>query len=274
VHDAPAAMDWRERGAVTEIKDQGRCGSCWAFSTTGAVEGAHAIKTGALISLSEQELVECDQTDQGCNGGDMMAAFEFIKANGGLCAEADYPYANETRLNGTAGACKAQSCTRRATVAGFHALQQNNETALKLAVGSIGPVSVSIEADQPGFQFYKSGIFSGVCGTSLDHGVLVVGYGEAPSHPATATLLDPTQKCSAHPACVSQGWSGDCCPRHAGDMLKCCDVPVPNATVPYWIVKNSWTTRWGEDGYIRLHRDVSNNAGMCGLAIQPSYPVV
>jgi hypothetical protein len=132
---------------------------------------------------------------------------------------------------------------------------------------------VTIEADQRGFQLYKSGVYSGACGTSPDHGVLVVGYGEAPTAPAT--LLEPTTvQCSAHPACTAEGWTGNCCPRHPGDMLKCCDVPVPNASMPYWLVKNSWTTRWGEEGYIRLRRDVSDNAGMCGVAIQPSYPLV
>lgn len=307
----PTSMDWRARGAVTAVKNQGQCGSCWAFSTTGAVEGAHAIKSGELFSLSEQvllppsalplgastppcrcvcpphplhsrllqELLECDTTDDGCGGGDMQSAFAFIERSGGLCTEAAYPYANTTRIDGKVGACKAAGCTSRVSVTGFRALPQNNETALRVAVGSVGPVSVSIEADQKGFQFYKSGVFSGACGTNLDHGVLVVGYGEVAS-PAAATAVTttstdpPSAQCSAHPVCSAQGWTGNCCPRQPGDMLKCCDAPVPNASVPYWTVKNSWTTRWGEEGYIRLRRDVSSNAGMCGLAIAPSYPVV
>lgn len=159
------------KGAVTPVKNQGQCGSCWSFSTTGNLEGAYAIKTGTLVSFSEQELVSCDHGDNACNGGLMDYAFEFIKENGGLCTEEAYPY------TGTAGLCRKRTCQ---TVPGSHVLDwvdvHPSEQALMKAL-NVGPVSVAIEADQRTFQLYAEGVLTGECGTSLDHGVLAVGYG-------------------------------------------------------------------------------------------------
>jgi len=170
---APASVDWRTSNAVTPIKNQGQCGSCWAFSTTGSVEGAVAIGSGKLISLSEQQLVDCSSTygNQGCNGGLMDDAFQYIIANKGLCTEADYPY---TAVTGPT--CLASNCTLAATITGFVDLTAGDENAL-LTAAAITPVSVAIEADQQAFQFYSGGVFNAACGTNLDHGVLVVGYG-------------------------------------------------------------------------------------------------
>lgn len=168
--DIPRSVDWRDKGAVTKVKNQGSCGACWAFSTTGAIEGAHAIKTGKLVSLSEQELVDCagKYGNYGCNGGLMDDAFEYVIANG-LCEESDYSY------KGADGQCR--NCTEAVTVKGYKDIPVGSEAALMHAVGTIGPVSVAIEADQMAFQFYKKGVFDAPCGDKLDHGVLVVGYG-------------------------------------------------------------------------------------------------
>jgi len=169
---APTEIDWRTKGVVTPIKDQGQCGSCWAFSTTGSVEGAVAIKTGKLVSLSEQQLVDCStaQGNMGCNGGLMDSAFQYIITNKGITSEASYPY-SATGPN----ACKASGKAVAATISSFKDVGAT-ESALLTAVAST-PISVAIEADQESFQFYSGGILSGACGKNLDHGVLAVGYG-------------------------------------------------------------------------------------------------
>ncbi|KAL2328063.1 hypothetical protein Fmac_021490 [Flemingia macrophylla] len=169
----PSTVDWRQKGAVTPIKDQGSCGCCWAFSAVAATEGIHKLSTGKLISLSEQELVDCDTkgTDHGCEGGYMDGAFEFIIQNHGLNTEASYPY------KGVDGKCNAkEEAIHAATITGYEDIPVNNETALQKAVAN-QPVSVAIDASGSEFQFYKSGVFTGSCGTELDHGVTAVGYG-------------------------------------------------------------------------------------------------
>jgi C1A family cysteine protease len=168
----PTSIDWRTKNAVTPVKDQGQCGSCWAFSAIGAVEGAFAIKNKKLQDFSEQELVDCAQAqgNEGCNGGLMDGAFEYIIAAGGNCPEKSYPY------KAMDGKCKSSTCPRMKTITGYKDVKANDEKALATAA-LLGPVSVAIEADQPAFQFYSKGIFSSPCGTNLDHGVLVVGFG-------------------------------------------------------------------------------------------------
>merc|ERR1719253_1416561 len=166
------SVDWVSKGAVTPVKNQGQCGSCWAFSTTGSTEGANFLKTGTLKSFSEQELVDCAQSfgNQGCNGGLMDDGFKYIESKGDVL-ETTYPYTGKT---GTCSSSKTSNPVVK--VSGYKDVQANSASQLKAAVQQ-QPVSVAIEADQSGFQFYKSGVFSGTCGTSLDHGVLVVGYG-------------------------------------------------------------------------------------------------
>merc|ERR1712021_206181 len=170
------SVDWTIKGAVTPVKNQGQCGSCWAFSTTGSVDGRNQIKNGKLVSLSEQELTSCASKygNQGCNGGLMDDGFKFIEAEG-LETEADYKY------DGATGTCdtkkeKAHDGINPGVVTSFKDVAKNSQSQLAAAVAD-GPVSVAIEADQSGFQFYKSGVFSGTCGNKLDHGVLAVGYG-------------------------------------------------------------------------------------------------
>ncbi|RLM73783.1 senescence-specific cysteine protease SAG39-like [Panicum miliaceum] len=214
----PASVDWRTKGAVTPIKDQGQCGCCWAFSAVAAMEGIVKISTGKLISLSEQELVDCDVhgEDQGCNGGEMDDAFKFIIKNGGLTTESSYPYTAQD------GQCKAGS-NSAATIKGYEDVPANNEAALMKAVGN-QPVSVAVDGGDMTFQFYSGGVMTGSCGTDLDHGIAAIGYG---------TASDGTK---------------------------------------YWLMKNSWGITWGENGFLRMEKDISDKRGMCGLAMQPSYP--
>ena len=177
---AASSVDWVSAGAVTPVKDQGQCGSCWSFSTTGALEGAYYTTYGSLPSFSEQQLVDCDNRqhggkDMGCNGGLMDNAFTWIKKNGGLCTEVSYPYVSGTTK--TAGTCQSTcSAVKNSAVVSYTDVPIKSDSAMMQALTQ-QPVSVAIEADQKAFQLYKSGVFTGECGVNLDHGVLVVGFG-------------------------------------------------------------------------------------------------
>jgi C1A family cysteine protease len=220
---APASIDWRTKGAVTSVKDQGQCGSCWTFSSTGAVEGAWAIAKGQLIDFSEEQLVECagiKYGSMGCNGGQMSGAFNYIIDNG-QCSAASYPYTSGT---GQSGSCK--SCSAVAHLTSCSNVKPNDQISLKCAVAK-QPVSVAISADTKLFQSYSGGVItSSTCYTSLDHGVLVVGYG-------TENGID------------------------------------------YWLVKNSWGASWGVEGYVKIQKSSStNDPGVCGISMDPSFPTV
>ncbi|KAL9289810.1 hypothetical protein ACSQ67_024423 [Phaseolus vulgaris] len=216
----PASMDWRKRGAVTPIKNQGSCGSCWAFATVATIEGLHQMTTGELVSLSEQELVDCVKgKSEGCNGGYMEDAFEFIAKKGGLASEEYYPYRDNNKT------CKVKKEGHGvAEIKGYEKVAANSEKALLKAV-SQQPVSVYIDGGARAFQFYSSGIFKGNCGTDLNHAVAVIGYGK--------------------------GRGGS----------------------KYWIVKNSWSTEWGEKGYAKMKRDIRAKEGLCGIAMNAAYPI-
>ncbi|XP_071099905.1 cathepsin L-like [Haliotis cracherodii] len=175
VGDPPAEVDWRTKGYVTEVKNQLKCGSCWAFSATGSLEGQHFKKTGKLVSLSEQNLVDCSQYigNQGCGGGLMNLAFEYIQLNVGIDTEASYPYV------GRVDRCRFKRADIGATDIGLIDIQRGSESDLQNAVATVGPISVAIDASRPTFHLYKSGVYDDPsCSTlQLDHGVLAVGYG-------------------------------------------------------------------------------------------------
>ncbi len=178
--DLPTTVDWREKGAVTEVKNQGNCGSCWAFSTTGSLEGQHMLKKGELVSLSEQQLVDCsfNEGNYGCMGGSIIYAFKYLINNSsGDDTEKAYPY-----IAGEHTKCKFIKSDVGANCTGYVEIQKADCKALKEAVATIGPISVAMNASEKSFMLYKKGVYKPIarkCSPArLDHGVLVVGYGQ------------------------------------------------------------------------------------------------
>jgi C1A family cysteine protease len=172
--DLPESVDWVSKGAVTPVKNQGMCGSCWSFSATGAIEGAYFLKTGKLVSFSEQQLVSCDKESFGCKGGTMDSAFQWAEDHKGMCSDEDYPYISENGIE--PDDCRTCKIVSGSSVTNFVDVPVNSEMDLMSAVAQ-QPISVAIEADQSAFQFYESGVLTGRCGANLDHGVLVTSYG-------------------------------------------------------------------------------------------------
>uniref|UniRef100_UPI00398EC790 digestive cysteine proteinase 2-like isoform X1 n=2 Tax=Pristiophorus japonicus TaxID=55135 RepID=UPI00398EC790 len=214
-----AIVDWRTKGYVTPVKNQGQCGSCWAFSANGALEGQWYKTKGQLVHLSEQNLVDCsrDYNNEGCNGGWMDQAYRYVLRNNGVNSAATYPY------TGRDESCKFQSNEFVATISGYRYIVRN-EFDLKRAVETVGPIAVAIDAGQQSFQYYKTGVYyeQNCEKWRVNHAVLVVGYGT-------------------------------------------------EGGLNYWIVKNSWGTGWGDQGYIKMAKDKENNCGIANYAI---YPIV
>ncbi|KAH1022762.1 procathepsin L [Dendroctonus ponderosae] len=212
-----AFIDWRAQGAVTAIKHQGNCASCWAFSAVGSIESQYYLKHGVLVSISEQNLIDCavDQTNNGCNGGWMANAFQYLTTHS-ITAESEYPYAGIQ-----------QSCTFgtarqfQVSIAGYQLLQAD-ELSLQQAVATIGPISVAIDGSN--LQFYAGGVFrdDDCIPGRVNHGVLVVGYG------------------------IEAGRE-------------------------FWLVKNSWGSSFGENGYFKMIR---NRANQCNIASYGMYPIM
>jgi len=176
-----ATKDWRDDGAVTAIKDQGQCGSCWAFSTTGAIEGMWKLAGNSLVALSEQQLMDCSRSEgnMGCNGGLQSYSYEYLLKAGGIMAESDYPYEEKSRYN-----CRFEESSAVASISSWTEIMKHSETDMENAVSSVGPVSIGIDASHISFQLYSSGVYNEfLCSSSrLDHGVLAVGYGTEGSH--------------------------------------------------------------------------------------------
>jgi len=304
LQDNPPAVDWRTKGYVTPVKDQGQCGSCWAFSTVASTEGANFAKSGKLTSLAEQQLVDCSGSygNMGCNGGLMDNAFQYIISAGGLDTEDSYPYTAQD------GQCNFDKSNIGGDVTAFTDVTQGDEGALETATATTGPISVAIDASHPSFQMYSSGIYyEPACSSSqLDHGVTVVGYGSSSSTGRKLLLWGDDDEAADDDAGDDDenpwgddddagdddagdddagdddawgdddeggdddagdddAWGDD---DDAGDDDAGDDDDTP-ASGNYWIVKNSWNTVWGQQGYIWMSKDRNNN---CGIASSASYP--
>ncbi|KAL5503219.1 hypothetical protein EMCRGX_G010136 [Ephydatia muelleri] len=214
----PSVVDWRKQGIVTAVKDQGRCSASYAFATVGALEGANTIAGSPVTILSEQNIIDCSVPfgNVGCNGGDIIRALKFVISNGGISTEDNYPYVEHQYL------CENNSSTIGGRATGMVVLQSGSEAALTAAVATAGPVAVTIAASSYDFMFYEGGIFSGCTNTSLNHSLLVIGYGT---------------------------YNGR----------------------EYWLLKNSWGSNWGMNGYAMIAKNKNNQ---CGIASRAAYPIV
>ncbi|XP_060074759.1 procathepsin L-like [Ylistrum balloti] len=216
--DLPKEVNWKAKGWVTPVGNQFQCGSCWAFTANGAVEGQHYNVTGQLVPLSSQNLMDCSDAEgnHACEGGTMIQSYKYIIKNKGVDTQTAYPY------TGKNGKCHFKRTSVGATLTGYGTIKKGSELALQKAVATIGPIAVAVDGEKASFGMYKSGIYNEpTCSQNVDHSLLVVGYG----------TLNGTD---------------------------------------YWLMKNSWGTSWGMDGYIMMSR---NKGNQCGVANMGSYPI-
>ncbi|XP_067468895.1 cathepsin S, ortholog 1 [Thunnus thynnus] len=216
----PKRVDWREEGLVSPVQNQGLCGSCWAFSSMGALEGQMKKRRGVLVPLSPQNLVDCSTFDgnRGCRGGYISKAFSYVIRNKGVDSESFYPYEHQN------GKCRYSVEGKAGYCSDFHILPRGDEMTLQEKVATVGPISVAVNAMLQSFHLYKGGLYDEPsCNPRfINHAVLVVGYG-----------TDNGQD--------------------------------------FWLVKNSWGTEWGEEGFIRIARNKNN---LCGIATFAVYPTL
>jgi C1A family cysteine protease len=211
--DIPDSVNWVEKGFVTPIKDQGSCGSCWSFSTTGSIESAYWIKNGKQVELSEQQLIDCSLSygNNGCSGGLVEYAYHYATEHG-LETEDEYPYHAKNENCATSDKFMSNGVQLQS----FVDVKRFDPNQL-LQAAALGPVSIGVDASAMAIRMYHSGIIHHFCGTEIDHAVLLVGYGK-------------------------------------------------DGNTPYWLVKNSWGSDWGENGYFRVYRDMfKNDEGICGV---------
>jgi len=216
---AAASIDWRTKGAVTPIKDQGQCGSCWAFSATEQLESQYFLTYGTLKELSPQQITSCTTACLGCNGGNPILAWDYVNSYGGQEPKADYPYLSGiTQQTGTCKNVKSEVTEDVGSTIGYMISDKASDESNMLAQIAESPMSITVDAES--WQTYESGVITTAsgCGTSIDHAVQVVGY---------------------------------------------------NAPQSYWIVRNSWGTTWGEEGYI----NVEYGANVCGITSQATITV-
>jgi len=215
---APTSWDWRQKGAVTPVKNQGQCGSCWSFSTTGALECANFRKSQKLVSFSEMQLVDCSTQNYGCNGGWPYVAMGYVKQAGGIMTEAEYPYQPRQ------GTCEFDQEKTQGVCTGYTQIPRGDENSMMDALAAQCTISICVDASHYSFQLYSSGVYDepACSSTALDHAIMAVGYG------STAGGQD------------------------------------------YWIVKNSWGTGWGKQGYIWMSRNKNNQCGVATAAVYAS----
>jgi cathepsin L len=220
LQNLPKNVDWRERGITTPVKDQGSCGSCWAFATSAVLESHISLQNeGKSVIVSPQELVDCVNNDQkcggtgGCNGATQELGFKYIEQNG-ISSLSNYPYFAKE------GKCNSENVKKSAKIGSFVKLPENDYNALMQSVATIGPIAISVAASE--WSFYDSGVFNGFCGTEVNHVVALEGYGTD---------------------------------ENGND---------------YWLVRNSWSENWGENGYIRIYREKSAKDVTCDIDSNPN----
>lgn len=247
--DVPEILDYREKGIVHEPKDQGLCGSCWAFASVGNVECIYAKEHDkTILTLSEQEIVDCSKLNFGCDGGHPFYSFIYAIENG-ICLGADYKYIAMDNLF-----CLNYRCKNKITLSSVGGVKENE---LIRALNEVGPVSVNVGVTDD-FSFYDGGIFNGTCTEELNHSVLLVGYGQV----QTSKIFQQNNIYDDANGLTKKGAIAS--PSKAND----------DGIQYYWIIKNSWSKYWGENGFMRLSRNKEGDNVFCGIGVEVFYPIL